>query len=98
MPFLRTDKILNEDDLRFLVECVWPLDNGVSFPCLERPKTTTALIDGVRVRFCECGAQIGETKRCCEACGRDRREASYRRYYASHREQRLEYARARRAA
>ncbi len=95
MPFIRTDKILSPDDLRFLVECVWP---GASYPSLERPKTTTKIIDGVKLRFCECGAQIEETKRVCSPCGRARREESYRRYYASHRDERLAYVRKRRAA
>ncbi|MCK9570753.1 hypothetical protein M0R72_17520 [Candidatus Pacearchaeota archaeon] len=98
MPFIRTDKVLSADDLRFLVECVWPLDGRKTHPCLGRPKTTIEIINGVRVRYCECGVQIEETQRLCEPCRRARRELSYKRYYASHREERLEYVRKRRAA
>ncbi len=97
MPFIRADKTLSEDDLRFLSECVWPLDNGV-FPPLKRPRSKTARINGIKVRYCECGTQISEPKRCCEPCLRARRQESYKRYYASHREQRLDYVREKRRA
>lgn len=98
-PLYRADKQLSESDMRFLVECVWPVSSGAAVGRLGDPKVIITHVDGVRVKLCECGADISDTKRrCCEACRIDRRRETYRRYFYKNQEARVGAQRARRAA